>query len=252
MIVSEIKNFFSSSFILIMQISLFTQYYIRKLLRHHISQLGTHQSDNNQLNSKQSDSRQLNVSIAQRRNFDAYFQTDLNQILGQLCLSKSEFAVKVRQIETLVCFHKNSDTGVCLHKSGDTGTEDCENLWEIEQQILELVGVKLHSAPSPSIVQEQTDSLFRFFLEGKIREGIRHVNELYGLVQDAEAEYEPGAEQLIGSLSEQAIPFILTQSASRYRIWISLRSPSYLALLDRQKNSLPTPLLATATALKQS
>jgi hypothetical protein len=183
-----------------MQLSLFTQYYIRRLLRRYTDS--------------------LNYSILEKTNVEACFQTNLNHILSQLYPVEPELTFKTQEIETLVRIHQGVET---------FGNSRYENLFEVEQQICRLLGLRLLILTSTDLtpVPENAAALFRFFLGGKIWEGIRYGNELYGLVRAFKTEHECRACQRTLALSEQEIPSILTISNSRYGIWINLRSPAY-------------------------
>lgn len=195
----------ASTYSAIMYLSPYTQYYIRKLLRQYVSYFNYPLSG---------------VGIS------AYFHTDLFQLLKRIYPKGFEFRVKVRELETLVYLHQNSDTNK-LYPS--------ENATDIEQKILWLLGLKflaLLPAMSVKIVPESAASLFHFVLDAQIHQGIRYIDELYGLVLEFQAEQNLQAYRLLLKLIDQKVPFILTVSESRHGIWVNLRSPTYYSLFQ--------------------
>jgi hypothetical protein len=194
-----------------MELSPYTQYYVRRLLRQYVTYLNYPLSG---------------VSVC------AYFQTSLDQLLKQLYPKGFEFRIKMQELETLVRLHQSSD----LNK-----IYPYQNLAEIEQKILYILGLKflvLLAKLSLTIVPESVVSLFHFVLDERIHQGIRYSDELYGKLLEFHAKYDPKASQLLSTLLERQIPFVLTVSEYRHSIWVSLRSPTYYSLCQQN-----TPLL---------
>jgi hypothetical protein len=190
-----------------MQLSPFTQYYIRKLLNHYIES--------------------LNHAATVKDNVNVYLRSDLNELLSNLYPMESEVTRKMQELEVLVRLHQDC---------GDTSVYHYESLCKLEQKIFWLLGLKIGSilsSRSLPVTPEYTGTLFRFYQAGQIHEGMRYENELYGLVQVFKVEYRLRSYQIILALTEQRIPFILAVSKSRYSIWVSLRSPTYLMLLNQ-------------------
>lgn len=189
-----------------MQLSPYTQYYVRKLLRQYASYLNYPLSG---------------VGVG------AYFQTNLDQLLKQIYPKGFEFRIKMQELETLVRLHQTSD----LNK-----IHPYETLSEIEQKILWILGLKflaLLPTMSLTIVPESATSLFHFVLDQQIHQGIRYADELYGKLLEFSAEQDMQASHLLFTLQERQIPFVVTVSEFQHTIWISLRSPTYYSLCQQ-------------------
>jgi hypothetical protein len=190
-----------------MYLSPYTQYYIRKLLRHYISTINYPLSG---------------VGI------DAYFQSDLLLVLKRVYSKAVELKAKLQELETLVHLHQTNDLNRIY---------PYKNLAEIEQNILWLLGLQFLSVlPSLSLsfVSEASAAVFHFVLEKQVQQGMRYADQLYGLVLEFQTEQSLQAAQLLISLTKRQVPFILTASEFRHGIWVNLRSPVYQNLLQRE------------------
>jgi hypothetical protein len=186
-----------------MQLSPYTQYYIRKLLRQYLNVLNYPVTG---------------VGIA------PYFQQDIYQQLKQLYPSSIELRAKLHELEMLVQHHQMSD----VEKPYRT-----ESLADIEQKILWLLNLKfltLLTSLSLTVLPEAEASLFHFVQDNRVQEGIRRSEDLYGMVLTFGAEQDPHTYQLLLTLLGQRVPFILAVSEHRHSIWVSLRSPLYYSL----------------------
>lgn len=187
-----------------MKLSSFTQYYIRKLLRHYL---------------KTQSSR-----IPFRNELARYFDTDLGAILECSGKTKAEVLATINKIETLVLAH---------HEQELSGLYDRQSLFKLEQQIFELVGLKLYSSTPAMLlvtVEERATAQFKFFLANQLQRGLRYKNVMYGFILESKCGYEPSIFQLIAILAEQEIPFIVTNSQTRLAVWVNLKSPAYITL----------------------
>ncbi len=186
-----------------MQLSPYTQYYVRKLLRRSVNC--------------------LNYPLT-GIGINSYFQNNVEQLLKRNYAKGHDLKVKVRELETLIQFHQSNDANRIY---------PYESLFEIEHQILEILGLKflvLLSTLSLTTVPETSASLFHFVLADQMHQGIRYCDDLYGLVREFGAEQDFAAHHLLLKLRDQQIPFILTASDTRHGIWVSLRSPVYYKL----------------------
>jgi hypothetical protein len=123
------------------------------------------------------------------------------------------------------------------------------NLAEIKRRLFYLLGLRLKSLlPSTSVkTMDESEHLRFYFPQGKkFREGMRHGNRLYGLVQSFEVTHRFQSYQLAWALSEQKIPLILTVSKERYAVWVCLRSPTYALLFHKGRGVLKPALLIYA------
>ncbi|MCU0523835.1 MAG: hypothetical protein MUF72_03310 [Elainella sp. Prado103] len=199
-----------------MQLSLYTQYYLRKLLRRSISHLNY---------------------PATGIGVDGCFQVNADQVLKRLYRNGFEFRAKLRELETLVQLHQAHQQSGLIQITSKI--DPAASLLEIEQQIFNLLGLKFLTFISTlplTIVSETTASLFHFVRDEQVHQGIRYADELYGLVQEFGAEQDFATHHLLLKLVDQRTPFILTASELRHGIWVSLRSPAY-HLLSQQVGS---------------
>lgn len=100
----------------------------------------------------------------------------------------------------------------------------------------------------PTVLTEQLIAPFNFFLNGEIRQGMRHQDELYGHLYEFDARSRLQAYQIACRLMEQAVPVLMTASAQRYVIWINLRSPFYQSWSVASPKRLADDLLRLAEA----
>jgi hypothetical protein len=133
----------------------------------------------------------------------------------------------VRELEILVHHYQNIETQLTYHH---------ENLTEVKRRIFRILGLRLNALASsniPTVVPESAGSLFRFLQQGKLREGARFEEEVYGLIKPFNLVQRQQAYQVAWALTEQKVPFILTASETRYGVWVCLRSPTYSVLLNQ-------------------
>lgn len=189
-----------------MSLSSFTQYYIRKLLRQQL--------------------KSVDGRVPCTPEIYRYLQADLNQILIESGATTQETFVTVQKIEALVKAHREQQT---------SGLYDHQFLSKLEQEIFELIGLRLYLT-TPAIllrvVEETAVSPFNFFLQQHLCKGIRHKNRMYGLALVAKPKYDPYLHQLIALLMEQEIDFLLTASHHHHALWINLKSPTYIAFVN--------------------
>lgn len=195
-----------------MHLSSFTQYCVRHLLADHIEQVG-----------------------------GILNQTVDTHILGQLDIVKlltvqrfEDLENRIRRLETLVSFY---------HEVQREAKANPANLIWIRHQILQVLGLQLPttlSALSPRGIPEQSGVVFRFYQCQQVYEGLRYLTDLYGLVRQFKPTERLQAYQLAWVFAERGIPFVFTMSASRYAIWLPLRSPMYALFLQQGSHLLET------------
>jgi len=180
----------------------FSQYYVRKLLRHYI---------------KTPHSR-----VSQATDISRYFNIDLNLLIAKTCSTPDDLPGKFQKLEMLIQVHQ------------ETSQRDQQALIDLERQILELVGLRLYS-PDPPMLLELVEAhqvlFFKFFFNQEVRRGVRYKNEIYGLILESRLEKNPRILKLILVLLEWDIPFIVTHSKEHYAVWLNLRSPAYKTLI---------------------
>jgi hypothetical protein len=190
------------------QLSLFTQYAIRKLIQDYFFQ--------------------LRFPLIKRINVQDLYQVDLNRLLDRLHQDKKSQSIR-RELETLIP----------LYQQLSARTNDpCSTLPKIKQRVLQVFGLRLGfviSKALPQLTREESVHQFQFYENRRLQEGIRTEKDLYGLIQSFDKGQCLLAYQLTWVLSEYKVPFVLTESGERYALWVSLRSPTYSVL--REPNS---------------
>ncbi len=180
-----------------MNLSAIAQYYIRKLLQKYLENLNC-----------------LLVAASGSASL-----TDLNPVLARFYAQSS--TSKVVEVETLIRLHQ-------AWEAKREASRECAG--ELERRILGLLGFQLGSIASSRLPLVKPESLFptfRFHSHGRIREGLRHDNELYGLVHEFRINPRFHAYQLACVLLERHIPCVVTTSKTRCALWVPLRSAAY-------------------------
>lgn len=190
-----------------MQLSPYTQYYVRKLLQQYVEN--------------------LQDAVSARINIQACTQMNLCQVLSRLYPNAVEARLILDELEALIGVYRMLETNC----SGNQ-----QHLREVKQRIFKLLGLRLGEIPplaSIPRVPEQWAVVFRFYMLERVREGIRYKDEFYGLAQQFTSSHLLQAYQLAYILKQHQIPFMFTRSEKRYAIWIQMQSPAYLAFLKQ-------------------
>lgn len=114
---------------------------------------------------------------------------------------------------------------------------------EIKRRIFQTLGFQLNSIQStnlPRLLQESAISVFRFFYNNQVREGLHYDSTLYAAVCQFDVAYRLQAYQIAWALSEAKVPLVVTLSPARFVIWINLQSPSYPVLIQQNSRLLKT------------
>jgi hypothetical protein len=188
-----------------MKISSYEQYYVRKLMQRSAPQLSSFSG----------------------MGIQTYFQSDLNQVLKHL----------YPQLELIECLQELSRL-IELHHKIDLSFRASQMASQIERKIFWLLGLELVTLPLITSISEASGVLFRFMLDNRLQEGLRHANHLYGKLLEFEAnsslQSHPHGLRLVEQLNAQRSKFVLTVSETRQGLWIDLRSSTYLAMLRQQ------------------
>lgn len=203
-----------------MSLSPFAQYCIRKLLRQDIEALTsllTSEAGNHWLS-----------------------EASLEKILNNLYLNPTKATAKVSELELLTK----------LYQDLEKAKSDEATLTEIKRRIFQLLGFQTTpNLPSnlPLIVPASRVAPFRFYHNGKIRDGMHYEHEIYGEIRRSSAIHRLQTYQLAWALLEQKVPVVVTASAQEFILWVSLRSPSYPILLRNDATFLRMLLFLHAT-----
>jgi hypothetical protein len=191
-----------------MKLDSFDQYYIRKMLRRHLQSPG--------------------CRVSGKAEIAKYFNTDLNLLIIDSCSSLIAIPSKLQKIAGLIQAHQDQKTN----------QYSLQTQFAIEQQIFNLIGLKLYATKPVTlleIIEEHRVIAFRFLLRSEICQGVRYKDNIYGLVSSFKLESDPRMLKLILILLGRGIPFIITHSVQHsvqhHAIWINLKSPAYAALI---------------------
>lgn len=196
----------------------FTQYFVRKLLRRYLAQ-------------PQSLTPYINVADPA--------QVDLERLLRSLCPDEQEFTVLLFELENLIDHHSRIEANQARYSPGVAQSE----LVKIEQKVQKLLGLRLASLlPErlPRLLNESSGQSFQFCLERTLCAGICLGDQFYGLLRRLPNTAQLQAYQFAWMLSQQAVPCIITRSAVDYAIWINLKSPAAMRLLQQGDVLLPS------------
>lgn len=78
--------------------------------------------------------------------------------------------------------------------------------------------------PEPSLISEHLVSLFKFWMDGRVQDGMRCNSGLFHLHQAFDSDRREQVFALAWAFSEHNIPVVITSSGLEYKLWISLRS----------------------------
>lgn len=78
---------------------------------------------------------------------------------------------------------------------------------------------------APHVIPEQQITLFKFYMDQAIQDGLTYGNELYRLAKEFRIDDWLEADRLGCELIGQGIPTVISVSKQRYSVWISLRNP---------------------------
>lgn len=82
---------------------------------------------------------------------------------------------------------------------------------------------------TPPVIAEQQITLFKFYRDQAVQDGMTYGNELYRLARQFSPNHRLDAYRFGCELLEQGIPTIVSASKQRYIVWISLRNPLAVA-----------------------
>jgi hypothetical protein len=77
---------------------------------------------------------------------------------------------------------------------------------------------------TPLVIPEQQVSLFKFYMNHAVQDGMSYGGELYGLAREFTISDRLKAYQFGCKLFEQGIPALISVSKQRYVVWINLRN----------------------------
>jgi hypothetical protein len=187
------------------EISPFTQYFVRRLLRHYLDQW----------------KRLPMVNVIQ----DAGCM-DVQRVLQGLCQGEGTVEARLHTLEALIAMY------------GDLERQawNREMLESLEKQILKLLGLRLGEilpTTLPLVVSGEKVMPFKFCLAEALQEGIYYDREFYGLVKTHDLGGRLQMQRMAWALAQQQVACILVQEKGRMNLWVNVRSPAASALIQR-------------------
>lgn len=79
----------------------------------------------------------------------------------------------------------------------------------------------------PLVLHEKLIHPFNFYWDDCVRTGMRYESELYELAEIFEPKSRLKAYQIACELADQEVLSVITVSPTKYRVWVSLRSPHF-------------------------
>jgi hypothetical protein len=204
----------------VLVVSPFTQYFVRKLLRRHLLE-------------PQFLMPSLKVADLER--------ADLAQVLRRLCRSDRHFQRQLYELESLIETHSRLGSSP-LHADPNLQRAELER---VELQIYKLLGLRLTDLlPDrlPRVLSEVDCQRFQFCLSQQLQTGIMHRSQFYGLLQTWPTHARLQAYQTAWTIAQRGEVTLITQSESTFTVWIHLKSPAAIVLLERSRSILPTLL----------
>jgi hypothetical protein len=189
-----------------MQVSPFAQYFVRKLLRQYFGQV---------------------QSLGQYVRMADPSSADLWRIVSGVYSGKNEnVEARVYELESLILMYGE------LESARSTTLDD---LAQLENQILQLLGLRLARLlpkTMPAMLPEGMIQRFRFCLDRQIKDGMYCDEQFYGLVQQCSLDASLQAYRLSWALAQKDVPCVLTRSLTHNDVWVNLRSPASMVLLQ--------------------
>jgi hypothetical protein len=187
------------------KISPFTQYFVRRLLRHYLDQW-----------------KRLPMTTSIQ---DAGCM-NVQRVLQGLYHDEGTVEARIHTLESLIA------------RYGDMERQawNREMLAPLEKQILKLLGLRLGEILPPAlprVVAREKVMPFKFCLADVIQEGIYYDREFYGLIKTNELLGRLQMQRMAWALAQQEVACILVQEQGRMNLWVNVRSPAAPALIQR-------------------
>ena len=185
-------------------LSPFTNYIIRRMLYEHVESL--------------TDTQAHSLRVSETVNLD--------RLLLKLYPKKFIAIAKFHDLEMLTVLYQKARANRSANLQGQV---------ELCRRIFHILGIRfgVNETFMPPIIPEIAESLFQFFNNGKMRDGLCLDGKMYGKVQTATMPERQELDEIALMLSEQKIPCVITVTEDRYSMWFLLRSPAYAVYLKQ-------------------
>lgn len=185
-------------------LSPFTNYTIRRMLHEHVESLTDTQAHS------------LKVSAT----------VNLAQLLLKLYPKKFVATAKFHDLEMLTALYQ---------KASEKRSGNLQGQVELRRRIFHILGIRfgVDNTFMPPIIPETVESIFQFYNNDEMRDGLCVDGKMYGKVETAAMPQRQELDEIARMFSEQKIPCIITVTADHYSLWILLRSPAYAVYLKQ-------------------
>ena len=132
-------------------------------------------------------------------------------------------------------FHDLEMLTVLYQKASANRSANLQSQVELRRRIFHILGIRfgVDDTFMPPIIPETAESLFQFFSNGEMRDGLYVDGKMYGKVQTATMLQRQELDEISLMFSEQKIPCVITVNSDHYSMWILLRSPAYAVYLKQ-------------------
>ncbi len=165
---------------------------------------------------KQTDIQAQSLNVSETVNLD--------RLLLQLYPKKFVATAKVHNLEVLTALYQKAS----VNRSTTAQAE-------LRRRIFHILGIRfgVDETFMPSIVPEAAQTLFQFYSEGAMLDGLCRAGKIYGKVETAPLPTRSSLDQISLMFSEQKISCVITVTTHSYSLWLPLRSPVYAIYLKQ-------------------
>jgi hypothetical protein len=151
---------------------------------------------------------------------------NLDRLLLKLYPKKFIATAKFHDLEMLTVLYQKASANRSANLQGQV---------ELRRRIFHILGIRfgVNETLIPPIIPETAESLFQFYNNGEMRDGLCLDGKMYGKVQTATMPQRQELDEIALMFSEQKISCVITVTADHYSMWILLRSPAYAVYLKQ-------------------
>ena len=151
---------------------------------------------------------------------------NLDRLLLKLYPKKFIATAKFHDLEMLTVLYQKASANRSANLQGQV---------ELRRRIFHILGIRfgVNETFIPPIIPETAESLFQFFNNGEMRDGLYVDGKMYGKVQTATMLQRQELDEVALMFSEQKIPCVITVTSDHYSMWVLLRSPAYAVYLKQ-------------------
>jgi len=166
------------------------------------------------------------LSYIQAQSLKVSETVNLDRLLMQLYPKKFIAAAKVHNLEVLTALYQKASANRSANLNAQV---------ELRRRIFHILGIRfgVNETFIPLIIPEPVESLFQFYRQGEMRDGLCLIGKIYGKVQTAPLPKGSELDEITLMFSEQKISYVITITADSYSLWVLVRSPVYATYLKQ-------------------